>query len=223
MRIKERIIEYKKNRIKRIDDWFSKIAGNISNFYNRNGEKEKRRLLVLTFSAIFFLDYIMFCHHAENSILAIFPSIPSLEESRKVNIYLPTFNDMSIEKESRKIPVFDDRKREAMHLFYEVVRGSKFENTSLFVPLELYVRKIWFLSEKNGSDEGLNCIIDVDPGFHDERNMTIPGSEELFRKAVEKTLMENIPGIARVTVVERGIPDTHIWDYTAAPASAESK
>jgi len=202
----------------RLKETLSRIVRQVIRKYNSFEEPERRRLLVLGFSLLFFLDYIMFCHHSDNGILAIFPSIPSLEESHKVNIYLPTFNDMSIEKEIRKIPVFEDRKRETMHLFCEVVRGSKFENTSLFVPVEIRVREIWFLHEKIGSDKGDHCIIDVDPGFYDGKASAIPGSEELFRKAVEKTLKENIPKVVKVTIIERGIPDTRIWDYASGGA-----
>jgi hypothetical protein len=178
-------------------------------YFSGNG----RRMLVVALSLLFIADYLMFCHLTEKNVFAIFPDIPSLKRSREVALYLPTFNDMSIEKETREISVYEDVERGIARLFDEVARGSKFENTSLFVPLEVFVRKIWLVNDDGALDKsGNHCIIDIEPGLLDARAAVIPGSEELFRKALEKTIKANMPFITSVTLLERGLPGTALWD-----------
>ncbi|HOO70382.1 MAG TPA: hypothetical protein PK926_01385 [Spirochaetota bacterium] len=203
----------------RLLDQLKNITWKIIQVYKNGTQAEKKRILIIGLSLFFFMDYIMFCYLTEKNIFDIFPSIPSLTKSHEVTLFLPTFNDMSLEKETRNIPLFVDKEREVMHLFYEVIRGSKFENTSLFVPLDIFIRKIWFVeNEKTVPQTGerkVDCIIDVEPGLIDEKITVIPGSEDLFVKALEKTIKENYPSVTSVSILDRGIPGRRMWDVAA--------
>jgi len=45
----------------------------------------------------------------------------------------------------------------------------------------------------------------------------IPGSEDNFRAALEKSITENIPSIKRVVVLEKGVPLKRLWEVAVGP------
>lgn len=194
---------------------FQLFINSIINDYHSSNEN-KRRLTFLAVALIFLLDYCMFCYHIEKNVFAIFPSIPLLKDSRKVDVYLPAIDDHSLIEESRDIPVFEDRKREIIRLLYEVARGSNSENTSAIVPYELIVRDIWFVKKSTlgltGDEE--KCIIDLEPGIISPKVKVIKGSEELFKRGLEKTIKQNIPGLSEIVLAERGTSGAILWDFS---------
>ena len=182
----------------------------------KSSEKDKRRLMVLGFAGVFLLDYLMFCFHIEKNPLNIFPAIPLQKEAREIEIYVPYIEEMTLNKEKREAPVFEEKKRYVTHLFYEITRGSKFENTSILMPYELSIREIWFFKDMTeGQGRGTEtCVIDLEAGIMKKKTHVLKGSEELFKKALAKTIKENIPDISDVLLVERGIPGRVLWDFS---------
>ena len=75
---------------------------------------------------------------------------------------------------------------------------TRASGTASIVPVITFVRNIWV--------SGNDCVIDVDYEAVKERIETVPGSDEAFRKALEKTITDNIPGINKVHLLLNGIP-----------------
>lgn len=98
-------------------------------------------------------------------------------------------------------------------LFSAVSRGSIYENTSFTVPVNLRVRKVWLFGDVKDAESGpYHCVIDVDADIIRDKTFVIKGSEQLFRKALEKTIISNVPTIKDVTVIEKGVPDKALWE-----------
>ncbi len=186
----------------------------IKNFYTSYKEKlgqkgkERNRLVILSLSYIFLLDYLMFSFHADKNIFNIFPSIPAIEDRREINVYFPTLDGKNFTIEKRFIPNFNSKERLADFLIGQILKGSNYENTTQTVPIDLFIRKIW-IKDDSGNGE---CIIDIVPAYPEETLKFIPGSEEVFRGAVIKTLKENISGIENVHFLVRGIPGKKLWE-----------
>jgi len=170
-------------------------------------EIERNRFLVLVISVIFIFDYLVFCYHTEKNLFDIFPAIPVLDDSREVTVYVPALDGKSILKETRRISVYN-RVGFVRVLFRMVATGSYYENTSAMVPVKIDIRKIWFYDDA--------CIIDVMLVSLDKTAKVIPGSENVFRESLERTITENIPSIKRVFLLERGIPFKNIWEMAAS-------
>jgi hypothetical protein len=165
---------------------------------------ERNRFLVLFITLLFLFDYLVFCYHTEKNPFNIFPSIPILEDKKLINVYLPYLDGQSILKESRRVSVIDNDQGFVRLLFKIVVKGSYYENTAAVVPVDIGIRGIWIY-------EG-SCIIDLALAAVVDNVAVIPGSENTFRRALEKTITENIPSIERVIILERGIPGKNIWE-----------
>ena len=88
--------------------------------------------------------------------------------------------------------------------------GSQFENTMLNVPARFIIKKIWIVDSENGG--GKTCLIDLMPVIIDKDVVVVKGSEQMFREALEKTIIETVPGINRVILLEKGVPDKKLWD-----------
>lgn len=168
--------------------------------------RDRNRIVLILLSLLFFMDYLMFCYHIEKNILDIFPSIPLLEQKRSVTLHLPSVEKTELFKEEREIPVFDSDEKNVSFLFRLVTKGSIYENTSLSVPVNLRIRKIWIVEEEK------RCIIDVDADTVPKGILVIKGSEALFRSAVEKTITQNVPSIKSVILLEKGVPERTLWE-----------
>jgi hypothetical protein len=172
--------------------------------------KERNRKIILAIALIFFLDYLMYCLHTNSPIFGIFPTLPTLDEKKEVSVYLPSLDGVTILREKRSIPVYESDERTAKELFDIVVKGSRFENTALAVPTELFVTKVWL----HRGDAGKNsiCIFDLEPVELIENNQAKPNSESLFKKALAKTIRKNIPGVTEIIILEKGVPAARLWE-----------
>lgn len=182
--------------------------------YFKNADvKERNRILILIFFSIFILDYLMFCYIAEKNIFNIFPRIIYSGEKNEIEIYLPSCNKNDIIVEKRKVPIFEDTERYVKFLFKTVEKGSIYKNTSASVPFKFFIRKIWLLDRGiENSNKKIQCIIDIEPELLQKNSIVIKGSENLFKKAVELTIIQNIPSIKHVKILEKGIPDKNLWE-----------
>ncbi len=169
----------------------------------------KNRFLVLVVSLLLIFDYMVFCYHAEKNIFDIFPSLPKLDLRERREIYIPANDGKSLLKESRKMEVPEEKERFVALIFRMVSKGSIYENTSGAVPVDTQVRTIWLKGDTCYIDAGLAVLRDDTP--------VIPGSEDNFRAALEKSITENIPSIKRVVVLEKGVPLKRLWEVAAGP------
>jgi hypothetical protein len=172
--------------------------------------KEKTRRLILLFAFLFLFDYLMYCLHTDKNIVDIFPEIPFLDHDRQVSVYVPSLDGISLISEKRSIPVYDSDEKTAKALFEFVVKGSLFENTSMAVPVDLFVRKIWIYKRGNGN--GKVCVFDFEPAELRANITVIKNSENLFKLALEKTITKNIPSVKTVLMLEKGVPGTALWE-----------
>lgn len=212
-RLKARIAAYIKRQYNRLaaylDSVFTKYEYRAKIFWSgmESNPQRKHRFLILVISVLLFLDYLMFCYHTDKNIFNIFPSLPALDNREKRQVYIPDIDGKTILKETRKISVPEDTD-EFVHVLFKIVsKGSIYENTSMAVPVDASIRRIWIIGD--------TCIIDVNLTALRENTSVIPGSEENFRKALEQTLSENIKSISKVVLLERGIPAKPIWEVAA--------
>jgi hypothetical protein len=176
----------------------------------KSSVKERNRVLILALSLLFILDYIMLSYHTGKNIFDIFPSIPVLEDKKIVNIYIPSEGCTEILSEKREI--YSDLEDESLvkRLFELVADGSYYENTSENVPVSFLIKKIWLVNEESG--EGKVCVIDLSPATLEKDMYVVKGSEQMFKESLEKTISENIPGIKRVILLEKGVPFRKLWE-----------
>jgi len=40
----------------------------------------------------------------------------------------------------------------------------------------------------------------------------VKGSEQMFKESLEKTITENVPGIKKVILLEKGVPFRKLWE-----------
>lgn len=174
-------------------------------------KKERNRRLILLFGFVFLFDYLAYSLHTDKNIFDIFPSIPSLADEIPVSVYLPGLDGETIIREKRFIPDYEDDEKTARLLFEIVVKGQLYENTSMAVPADLFVRKVWMQGRGQGRTK--TCIIDLEPVEVQEDVPVIRNSERLFKRALEKTITENIPSVKSVLVLEKGIPEAPLWEF----------
>ena len=182
----------------------------IKEKYYAKDKKERNRISILMLSGIMFLNYIMFCYHVESNIFNIFPSIPVIEKKEVINIYIPSEGAMEIISEEREIYQGLSEEILVKKLFSLVSAGSYYENTAINVPVRYIIKKVW-ITDADGSD-GYTCAIDVMPEILDGDISVVENSEILFRKALEKTIVENIPHVKRVILLENGVPFRKLWE-----------
>lgn len=171
--------------------------------------REKNRIILLAVSFLFVFDYIMFSYHINKNIFDIFPSIPALDFKKTINIYIPSEGCKEIIAEKRKVYSGFTDENLIQSLFDLVAEGSYFENTSENVPARFLIKKIWIINEEN---EGKTCVIDLNPVMLDKNITVVKGSEHMFREALQKTIAENIPGIKKVILLEKGVPFRKLWE-----------
>ena len=175
-----------------------------------NDVKERNRIILLALSSLFFLDYLMFSYHIDKNIFNIFPSIPVLESKKKVNIYIPSEGCKNVISEKREIYTGLEDENLVQRLFDLVAEGSYFENTSENVPANFLIKKIWLVDDEDG--DGRVCVIDLSPAILEKDTTVVKGSEEMFKESLEKTITENVPGIKRVILLEKGVPFRKLWE-----------
>jgi len=172
--------------------------------------RERNRVILIALSALFVLDYIMLSFHIDKNILDIFPSIPVLEDKKTVNIYIPSEGCKEILTEKREVYSGLEDESLAQRLFDLVADGSYYENTSENVPVKFLIKKIWLVNQENG--DGRVCVIDLSPATLEKDMNVVIGSEKMFKESLEKTITENIPGIKKVILLEKGVPFRKLWE-----------
>jgi hypothetical protein len=170
--------------------------------------KEKTRIAIIALSVIFLLDYVFISIHMDKNIFDIFPSLPAIESKDKIKIYIPSEGCKEIISEYRTIDKDIDEDTFVSKLLSLVAEGSWFENTSSNVPVNLLVKKVWFIK----TDNGRVCLIDILPVVIEKDITIVPGSEKMFIVALEKTIKENIPDIQSVLLTEGGVPGKKFWE-----------
>ncbi|HSV96839.1 MAG TPA: hypothetical protein VLM75_07885 [Spirochaetota bacterium] len=169
----------------------------------------KNRFLVLSISLLLIFDYMMFCYHADKNVFDIFPALPKLDLRERRSIYIPANDGKSLLKETRRIESPEEKDRFAELLFRMVAKGSIYENTSGAVPVDTFVRTVWV--------RGDTCYIDAGLAVLRDNAHVISGSEDNFRTALEKSIVENIPSIKRVVLLEKGVPLKRLWEVAGSP------
>lgn len=201
------------NILKKIKNIIPNLKGRYvlvkENYFSKT-KQERTRIAILVLSSILFLDYVLFSYQVESNIFNIFPSIPVIENKIKINIYIPSEGANEIISEEREI--HDDLEEEVLvkKLFSLVAAGSFYENTALNVPVRYTIKKIWFVEAED--KKGKLCLIDLMPAILGNDIKVVKNSETLFKESLEKTIVENIPGIEKVMVLEKGIPFKKLWE-----------
>jgi hypothetical protein len=165
--------------------------------------RRQNRVIVLVLSLVFIGDYLMICYHTGRNPAGIFPSIPVLDFRKKITVYIPS-PDGAILKETRLIQKSDDTEEYIKRLTRFVIDGSSFENTRPVTPIQGSVRKVWIHDQ--------TCAIDIRLEQLEDDAPVMAGSENLFREALSKTIIENVGGVKSVIVLENGIPNKNIWE-----------
>lgn len=201
------------NILKKIKNIIPNLKGRYvlvkENYFSKT-KQERTRIAILVLSSILFLDYVLFSYQVESNIFNIFPAIPVIENKIKINIYIPSEGANEIISEEREI--HDDLEEEVLvkKLFSLVAAGSFYENTALNVPVRYTIKKIWFVEAED--KKGKLCLIDLMPAILGNDIKVVKNSETLFKESLEKTIVENIPGIEKVMVLEKGIPFKKLWE-----------
>jgi hypothetical protein len=196
---KNKLIEFSKTIKYKFKNYHIKIKSEVP---------ARNRFLMLFLASLFLFDYLLFCYISARNPLNIFPSIPLLEDKKLINVYLPDIDGKSILKETREISIPDNKEEYVKILINIVINGSNVDNTSVTVPVSLFNRKIWFLEDI--------CVIDFAPSLLEatkNKKLFSGDSEAAFKESLEKTIIENIPSIKNIMLLERGIPGRIMWPH----------
>lgn len=191
-------------KTKTVSDDVRKTIDEKKTYFFSLNKKGQNRLILLVIAGLVIVNYLMITYHTGHNPLDIFPSLPIIDTRDKITVYLPS-EDGTFLTETRKIEISDNKTDFAARLVRFVTAGSAFENTRAISPIQGIVRAVWF----NES----TCIIDMANESRDEDAVLIPGSEELYRQAVEKTIIKNINGVKKVIILENGITGRIMWDF----------
>ena len=162
---------------------------------------------MLFVSILCIVDYLAFSYLSDNNVFDIFPSIPVIDTREEIYVYLPDLHQAGeLLKETRLIKRSNDVDVQVRQLVKLVAHGSKYENTSIIVPVDLHIRKIWV--------EGETCIVDFELSRISDNSPVIDGSEKAFLTAVNKTISENIENVSHVVFLDGGIPGKRMWDLS---------
>ena len=206
--IKEVYLNLKKLSIEKYSGYRLRVMETIE--LMKRDRKEKNRIMILLVSALFLIDYAMVSYHIDKNLFDIFPSFPVIESKDSINIYIPSEGCKEIISEKREIDTDVEKDILVKKLVALVAEGSYFENTSSNVPVKLLVKNVWITPDENGG--GDVCLIDISPVILEREIAIIAGSEKMFRDSLEKTVKENIPGITRVLLLEKGVPFRKLWE-----------
>ena len=78
------------------------------------------------------------------------------------------------------------------------------------MPVKYTIKKIWITDAESG--DGKICAIDLMPAILGKDIKVVKNSESLFRESLEKTILENVPGIKKVMILEKGVPFRKLWE-----------
>ncbi len=176
--------------LKKITDFFKTL--------NKN-----RRHLALLLSSLFVFNYLMFSYLTDKNIFDIFPSFPVIEQKNEITVFLPAIDGKSEIQEKRKVIDFKNSENYIQFLFYIVVKGSMYNNTSIAVPSEMIVKKVWINKGK--------CIIDVESIVQKSQGVKTLDAEENFKRVLAKTITTNLPKIKSISITVNGVEDSRIW------------
>lgn len=199
--LKTRLMKEKKRAVQ----WAVKIIDGA-----KSDRREYNRVMFLSITGLCFFAYLMLCLLTEKNVFDIFPPFPAIKENSKINIYIPSEGCTGIIQEQRR--VFSDLEDDKLihRIFYLVAAGSQYENTMSNVPAKFIIKKIWIIDNESG--DGKTCLIDLMPVMLEKEIVVVKGSEQMFREALEKTIIENVPGIKKVILLEKGVPGKSLWE-----------
>ncbi|HRX14679.1 MAG TPA: hypothetical protein P5123_00030 [Spirochaetota bacterium] len=171
----------------------------------RRDLRERNRFFLLMVSLMLILNYFLYCFHVEKNIFDIYPSFPVMEKREDITIYLPGVKGEILE-ETRLVELENSKEKTIEFIVAEIVRGSKYENTRMVVPIEFNIRKVWI--------HGSECYIDIRLETLNPETPILPESEGNFKKAVEKSITANYNEIKSVAFLENGISNRNLWEKT---------
>jgi hypothetical protein len=191
-------------------DFNRKIKSRLRNYFIRikSDKPERNRSMMLFLASLFLFDYLLFCYISSQNPFNIFPSIPLVEYRKMINVYIPDTDGKSIIRETREISIPDIKEEYVKLLINIVINGSNIDNTSVAVPVSLFNRKIWFMEDI--------CVIDFVPSLPEtlkNKKKLSGNSVEIFKESLEKTIIENIPSVKNIMLLERGIPGRSLWPH----------
>lgn len=172
----------------------------------RRDSRERNRLFLLIVSLMLILNYLLYCFHVEKNIFDIYPSFPVMDNREEITIFLPGVKG-EILKETRLVELENSKEKIIEFIVAEIVRGSKYENTRMVVPIEFNIRKVWIHNSE--------CYIDIRLEALNPETPVLPESESNFKKAVQKSITENFNDITTVNILENGISNRSLWENMA--------
>ncbi len=195
----------------KIAAFFRPYAIHVRNFclkiYNlliNNEDRESRRIQTITFGIMLVFIYASISIIVGRNPLAVFRSLPVIDKRVEITIFFPDIDGKTILEEKRKIQLTDNYEVLVREMTEMIVKGSNFENTRLAVPFEGIIRSFWIDKDR--------CIVDFRLSMLDDAVAIVPGSEEMFKESLARTIKKNIPGIKEVIVMENGIYGRNLWE-----------
>jgi hypothetical protein len=170
----------------------------------KHEKRERNRFFLIFITLLIVLDFFMLCYQFDRSPLEIIPSWPVFDTRKEIQVFLPDLAGKGFVRETRLVAEAENVEAYVHTLVGFIVKGAQKENTRLAAPIRGTVRKIWLYNTI--------CAIDMQLEVLDTNIPVIKGSEDNFRKAVEKTVTANIPSIKKVFILSKGIPEKAIWE-----------
>lgn len=185
------------------------IFSKINDVLFESEQSKAVRVRMFFFGFLILFSYISVCVHLERNPMNIFRPLPVLDERKELTIFIPDTDPEKMIEVKRKITVSEDKKIFISNIIKAITRGLYYENTRSSVPTEGMVRSVWF------EDEGRVCLVDFRMTILEPDFVPIKGSEENFKKALEKSIKQNISGVEKVVYAENGIYDAQLWERRA--------
>lgn len=169
-------------------------------------QTNRNRIIVSVVLVLLIINYLMICFHVGRNPFDVLPSWPITDARHEITIYLPHLDGKTIFSEKRLSAKNENLKYFIRELVEFVIKGSIVENTKEAVPIDGNIRKIWLYEDK--------CIVDMYLEVNKKNIVYKKGREINFKKALQKTITENVPGVKEVIVLSKGIPGKNIWEVT---------